>query len=161
MCFFRRAIINMKTNTQPLNSKNEYITAFRGSFVSLLRWPQLDSFWQTLKQQADGNWYVYTVGQTVPTVTVTAEELIAFIDKIDQQLRQEHQEDFCGIVYVDNKEKPDFIKIYDPNNLGVSCGYSDNPPLPGWVLSKIKPVDLFTNLTKAETPKHWWQRWFK
>jgi hypothetical protein len=52
------------------------------------------------------------------------------------------------------------IKIYDPNNLGVSCGYSDNPPLPGWVLSRIAPVDLQAVDITPNNRKRWWRRIF-
>ena len=65
-----------------------------------------------------------------------------FVDELDRLLRAEHAEDYCGIVYADSLERPEFVKIFDPNNLGVSCGFSENPPLPGWVLSKMKPVNL-------------------
>jgi len=61
---------------------------------------------------------------------------------MDKLLRREHQEDYCGIVYANDLQTPGSIKIYDPNNLGVSCGYNDNPPLPGWIMSRIPPVDL-------------------
>ena len=47
-----------------------------------------------------------------------------FVTEIDRLLRQDHAEDYCGIVYADDLQQPRFIKIYDPNNLGVSCGYS-------------------------------------
>jgi hypothetical protein len=43
-------------------------------------------------------------------------------------LRAEHHESYCGIVYADDLENPRLIKIYDPNNLGSSCGSSKNPP---------------------------------
>jgi hypothetical protein len=52
------------------------------------------------------------------------------------------------------------VKIYDPHNLGVSCGYSDNPPLPGWVLSKLAPVDLPATQIMPKNRKHWWRALF-
>jgi len=51
------------------------------------------------------------------------------------------------------------VKIYDPHNLGVTCGYSDNPPLPGWVLSRLAPVDLEAARQPAGR-RRWWQRLF-
>jgi len=39
-------------------------------------------------------------------------------------LRADHHESYCGIVYADDLDKPRLIKIYDPNNLGSSCGSS-------------------------------------
>jgi hypothetical protein len=54
-------------------------------------------------------------------------------------LRDEHRESYCGIVYADDLDKPRLIKIYDPNNLGSSCGSSKNPPGPGWIMSRCAP----------------------
>ena len=75
-------------------------------------------------------------------------------------MHKKHDEDYCGIVYTDNKEIHAFIKIFDPNNLGVSCGFSDNPPLPGWILSKIKPVELEAALNPPNNRRKWWQKVF-
>ncbi len=137
-----------------------YQQAFRGSFTSMLRWPQLDTLWQTLREQ-DKAWYIYAVGEPPPEQPVDREQLDTFITEIDKLLRQEHDEDYCGIVYADEPEDPAFIKIYDPNNLGVSCGFSTNPPLPGWVLSLIKPIDLQTELPLPGNRRRWWQKLFK
>jgi hypothetical protein len=73
-------------------------------------------------------------------------------------LRAEHDEDYCGIVYADNLQQPGMVKIYDPNNLGVSCGYSETPPLPGWVLSRILPVDLQVTQVLPKNRQRWWRR---
>lgn len=139
---------------------DEFFQAFRGSFTSTLRWHQLDALWGVLRETEDDGWYVYAVGDTPPGSPRSHRELLRFIGEVDQLLRTEHQEDFCGIVYADDLQKPTLIKIYDPNNLGVVCGYSDNPPLPGWVLSKIKPCDLPAAQALVGGRRHWWQRLF-
>ncbi len=138
----------------------QFLNAYRGGFTSMMRWPHLDEFWQQLNHQADDNWYIYAVGEQPPEKTETKEKLLSFIKEIDILLRQDHTEDYCGIVYADNKSKPSFIKIYDPNNLGVSCGFSDNPPLPGWILSKIQPVELESALNPPNNRRRWWKRIF-
>lgn len=135
-----------------------YLVAFRGSFTSALRWPQLDTLWDRVRAAPEG-WFVYAVGEPPPVGTVTDTALLHFIDEIDRLLRREHDEDYCGIVYADNPAAPSMIKIYDPNNLGVTCGYSDNPPLPGWVLSRLPPVDLEATRQTAGR-RRWWQRLF-
>ena len=135
-----------------------FLTAFRGSFVSMLRWPQLDTLWQTLDQQADIGWYAYAIGETPPTQPLGVAELKNFIKEIDILLRREHEEDYCGIVYVDEPSKPRLIKIYDPNNLGVSCGFSEAPPLPGWTLSLDPPCDLEQAQPTPANRRRWWQR---
>jgi len=143
-----------------MTEQNPYLTAFRGSFTSTLRWHHLDALWERLRAEADDGWYIYAIGHTPPTGPVVKEKLLEFIGEIDQLLRKEHEEEYCGIVYADDLQQPGFIKIYDPHNLGVSCGYSDNPPLPGWVLSRIAPVDLEANRIVPRNRRHWWQRLF-
>jgi len=143
-----------------MNAPHPFLSAFRGSFTGILRWPQLDELWETLKQSDRDNWYIYAVGEPPPEVKADEQQLLQFISEIDKLLRHDHQEDYCGVVYVDDKQAPEFIKIYDPNNLGVSCGYSDNPPLPGWILSTLQPVDLPTALPAPGNRKRWWQKLF-
>ena len=138
---------------------NEFLTAFRGSFTSALRWHHLDALWDTLRSQADDGWYIYAIGEPPPEASTPREQLLHFIDEIDALLHKEHDEEYCGIVYADDLSDPAFIKIYDPNNLGVSCGYSDNPPLPGWTLSRIPPCDLPAAAQPANR-RRWWQRLF-
>ena len=139
---------------------SDYQTAFSGSFTSALRWHHLDALWDEVRQRPDG-WYVYALGTIPPDKQASETELLHFISAIDQLLRAEHDEKYCGIVYADDLKQPRMIKIYDPNNLGVSCGYSDNPPLPGWVLSRIAPVDLQAAVVMQNNRKRWWQRIFR
>ncbi len=138
----------------------EYLDAFRGSFTSALRWHQLDALWEVLRIRDPENWFIYAVGEPPPVKSATPSQLRKFLDEVDDLLRKEHDEAYCGIVYADDFDQPGFIKIYDPNNLGVSCGYSDNPPLPGWVLSKLKPCDLPAVTVLPGNRKRWWRRLF-
>jgi hypothetical protein len=142
-----------------MNHPQDYMQAFRGSFTSALRWHQLDALWQVLRDDAAGGWYIYAIGETPPSRPSDRQQVLTFIDEVDKLLRAEHDEDYCGIVYADDLQQPAFVKIYDPNNLGVSCGYSDNPPLPGWVMSKIPPVDLPATLV-PKSRKRWWRGLF-
>lgn len=144
-----------------LSIKEAYVTAFRGNFSSTMRWSDLDEFWQVLKAAADDNWYIYAVGEEPPESTSNKSQLLNFIDKIDELLHKEHEEDYCGIVYIDDKTAPEFIKIFDPNNLGVTCGFSDNPPLPGWILSRLQPIELEAALNPPKSRQRWWQQIFK
>jgi hypothetical protein len=142
------------------DAETSFRTAFKGSFSGILRWEQLDRFWEGLRANASEGWYLYAVGEAPPTETVSSDELLRFIDEVDVLLRKEHAEDYCGVVYVDDTDSPSFVKIFDPNNLGVSCGYSDNPPLPGWILSKLQPADLQAQMPLPGNRRRWWQRLF-
>ncbi len=143
-----------------MSIEKAYMSAFKGSFTSTMRWSDLDEFWKVLKSKADDGWYIYAVGEIPPVKTVNKEKLLEFINNIDELLHNDHDEEYCGIVYIDNKQTPEFIKIFDPNNLGVSCGYSENPPLPGWILSRIQPVELETEMNPPKNRQRWWRRIF-
>ena len=149
--------MNSKQSVQPIDP---FAEKFRGLFYGVLKWEDLDQFWSKLKTQLDDNWFIYAVGHEVPVETKAADSVLKFIDEIDMLLRQEHTEDYCSIVYVDDTENPSFIKIFDPNNLGVSCGFSDNPPLPGWIMSKIKPCDLNVAFPPPKSRQRWWNKIF-
>lgn len=141
-------------------AEQSYLDAYRGSFVSMMRWHDLDEFWEGLRSQADDGWYVYAVGEQPPGEPVRREQLLDFIEEVDTLLHQEHDEDYCGIVYADSRSEPAFIKIFDPNNLGVSCGFSEKPPLPGWILSRIPPIELEPALYPPNNRRRWWRRLF-
>lgn len=144
--------------TQDMQTVDSYVKRFKqGRFESLMRWEQLEAFWDNLRPQLDDSWYVYAIGEDAPTHPLSKEQVLTFVDEIDRLLRREHDEDYCGIVYADNHQSPEFIKIFDPHNLGVSCGFSENPPLPGWVMSKMQPVNLLEALQPANNRRRWWQ----
>lgn len=145
--------------TAEQTSHDAYLAKFRGGFTSALRWHHLEALWEVLRARADAGWYIYAVGEEPPGAPADAETVLRFISEIDTLLRAEHEEDYCGIVYADDLKVPLMVKIYDPNNLGVSCGSSDNPPLPGWVMSLIPPADLQAEAAPKKR-RHWWQRLF-
>lgn len=136
---------------------DDFQTRLRGRFVSLLRWEDLETFWNTLRQQAGAGWYIYAVGDTVPREPVSDETLLEFINEMDSLLRREHKEEYCGIVYTDKLDQPSLVKIYDPNNLGVTCGFSTNPPPPGWILSQQPPDEVIRGGPLPGNRKRWWQ----
>ena len=103
---------------------------------------------------------MYAVGEAPPTAPASAGDLRGFLAESAALLRAEHEEDYCGIVYADDLQDPSFVKIYDPANLGVVCGYSEAPPLPGWTLSKAPPVSLPDAIPQPGGRRRWWQRLF-
>ncbi len=143
---------------KPQRAEDPYYTAFRGTFTSLMSWKNLDDFWEVVRNRAGDGWFLYAIGEPVPAVPSSADGVRRFVTEVDALLRRDHREDYCAIVYTDSKTEPTFIKIFDPNHLGVSCGYSDNPPLPGWVMSLLPPRELKDNRTLAEGRRRWWQK---
>lgn len=139
----------------------DFLAKFNGTYSGILRWPQLDELWTVLRADAHGGWYLYAVGEAPPIQPSTAAAVERFITELDLLLRREYQEEHCGLVYVDDILQPCLVKIFDPHHLGVSCGFSNNPPLPGWVMSKIAPVDLQIAGQLSLQRKRWWQRLLK
>lgn len=137
---------------------DEFQTRLRGRFSSILAWDELSTFWDSLRRDTAADWYIYAIGEAVPVEPASTGALLEFIDEIDALLRREHDEDYCGIVYVDDLSQPTLVKIYDPHNLGVVCGFSTNPPPPGWILSKQAPSELVRGGTLPGNRKRWWQR---
>ncbi len=146
-----------RAQSQKASVDDPFYGAFRGSFTSLMQWAQLDEFWATVQAKADAGWYIYCIGEPVPTAARTAAEVEKFLKAVDTLLRNDHDESYCGIVYTDNKTDPTFIKIFDPNHLGVSCGSSKNPPLPGWTLTLIPPTQLESKRPLPEGRRRWWR----
>ncbi|MFO7594371.1 MAG: hypothetical protein R6X15_10050 [Pseudomonadota bacterium] len=142
-------------------AENPFLERYKGYFKNLLKWKELDILWQRLREDSDNTWYIYAVGETPPEEQANREKLDHFISNVDRLLRSEHDEDYCGIVYVDDVEEPTLIKIYDPNNLGSVCGSGFGPPpLPGWVLSKLPPGDLNAAFPPPANRRRWWQKMF-
>lgn len=141
----------------PHQITTEFEAKYWGTLRNVLSWEQLTDFWEKVDRGA--GWYLYAVGQDVPQTTASGDEVALFIRRIDDLLRQEHEEDYCGIVYADDTSNPTFVKIYDPSNLGVSCGSSGHHIYPGWIMSQQMPV----NLKPAVVPnnrKKWWSALF-
>lgn len=140
--------------------EGEFASLFTGRLWSVLSWDQLGEFWKRIDPGA--GWYLFAPGVdgTVPADPADAATVAAFIERIDALLRSEHRESYCGIVYADNLENPRLIKIFDPNNLGSSCGSSKNPPGPGWIMSRIRPEGLEASRPVPAGRQRWWRSLF-
>lgn len=120
---------------------SDYIDEFQGRFIGIMQWDDCHELFNKLIDQPT-DWYLYDTMTTVPVSTVDSQNFKKSIHDIKNILTEEHQERYCGIVYTNNLESPSFVKIFHPNNLGKSCGSSEHPPIPQWLLSKTPPVDV-------------------
>lgn len=148
------------TQAPASTSGSEFLRRFEGGSTGILHWSALDELFDRLRAQADVSWYVYAVGETPPVTTADAAHLDHFLTEIDRLLRAEHDHDYCGVVYVDSPERPHLVKIFDPNNLGSSCGSSGLRVLPGWVLSLDPPVNLENAMPQTGSRRRWWHQVF-
>ena len=140
---------------------SDFIKAFKGKLFGVLRWNQLDDLWKIVKNDKGQGWYIYAIGEPVPTEKIEGERLNTFIDEINGLLRREHKEDYCGVVYTDSLDSPRLIKVFDPNNLGTSCSIATEAPLPSWVISKMIPEELSDIAKQTANRRRWWQNIFK
>ena len=145
--------LTSQENTHHIESNFKKL--FRCKFYGVLRWYQLDHVWDVVKSDKADGWYINEINKSVPDTITQDTDLILQIEQIDQYLRKEHDEDYCGIVYVDNLDKPEFIKVFDPKKLGTSCSIAKTPSLPKWTISKVKPQDLTLQKETSNKPKHW------
>jgi hypothetical protein len=135
--------------------QNEFERLYCGRLWAVMSWNHLSALWDRIDPAA--GWYLYAVGEPAPTLPSAEDETREFVRRIDELLRKEHHEDYCGIVYADDLQAPRMIKIYDPNHLGSSCGSSKHPPPPGWVMSRVVPVDVQHSGFVPAGRKRWWQ----
>jgi hypothetical protein len=142
-------------------SVSPYLRAYNGRLKGLLRWQELDAVWARLQRLSDEGWYVYAVGEAPPMAPASRDEFERFLVDVRQRLLNEHKEDYCGIVYADDHDRPNFVKIFNPNHLGKVCGSSDAPPLPGWTLSRVAPDDLEHAFPQTADRRRWWQKVFR
>ena len=123
---------------------------FRGAFSGLLKWHDMDVLWEFLKASPEG-WYVFDMLDQPPTQPIEGAVLPSFLSETEQFLRKRHGQDYCGLIYVDQRDAPEFIKIYDPKNMGTACGGSTNVILPRWTLTRIKPDAVLATEAAPET----------
>lgn len=142
------------------SNENLFYTRLTGPFSGIVTWAQLTTLWSVVNERPEG-WYIYAVGETVPVSPADPDALVTFTREMDVLLHREHREEYCGIVYADDKAEPTFIKIFDPHNLGSSCGSSGMKTLPGWLLTRMPPELLDDHRPLPEGRKRWWRALFE
>ena len=127
---------------------------FTGTLYGILAWDK----WDALRARISGGsapWYVYAVGHGLPEQPLSGAALGAALDELDALLRRDHDEDYLGIVYADDLEDTAMVKIFDPNHMGSSCSTTATPP--GWVLSRVPPEPVASDIPVTQSRKRWWQ----
>lgn len=143
----------------PVIENESYSARLQGRFSGILKWHDLDALWARINDSGE-SWYLYQIGSEPPETPVTGEPLASALSKLDELLHADHHHDYCGIVYADDREKPTLVKVYDPNNLGASCGSSGQLILPRWILSLQKPEAIQDDAPLPNNRRRWWSRLF-
>ena len=151
----------MTTDKMSTDIKSDFMSAFSGKLYGVLRWNQLDDLWGVVRKEQSEGWFIYSVGEEVPVEKQSDNSVEKFVKEINELLRRDHDEDYCGVVYTDSFESPSLIKVFDPNNLGTSCSIAEKGPLPSWIISKMKPEDISADTEQTANRRKWWQKLFK
>lgn len=141
------------------DSASDFSRQLSGRFFGVIRWQDLDALWLKVQVEPEG-WYASLTGEALPEMPLAAAALQHFVAEVDALLRREHKEDYCGIVYADDLETPGFIKIYDPHNLGCSCGMHGGAYSPRWLLSRLRPELIVDAAPLPNARRRWWQALF-
>lgn len=127
-----------------------------GRLYGLMHWTDWDGLRESLGADTKNRWFAYAVGDELPAAPLSPASLSEALNGIDLLLRRDHDEDYLGIVYVDDLATPSLVKIYDPNNLGAACGSIGHKVLPGWVLSTDPPRALTPQTPLPGNRRRWW-----
>lgn len=138
---------------------SDFLSSYIGQMSGVLRWEQLDTIWTNL--DAGDGWYLYEIGTPLPEQFIDAPQLHDAIRDIDAFLHQQHDSNYCGVVYADKFASPSLLKIYHPRKMGASCGSSSSTVLPKWTLSRQPPVDLLEWVVKKDQKPAWWKHMLK
>ncbi|MDC0390225.1 hypothetical protein OAM42_00050 [Candidatus Thioglobus sp.] len=138
----------------------DYFQQFKGRFIGIMQLDDCDTLLQTLVNNPD-DWFFYDTLKSMPSTALDASEFVDSIKQIKSIVNDEHDERYCGIVYADDLKNPTFIKIFHPKNLGKSCGSSENPPIPQWLISKEKPMDVVAEFGVQEVPEGFASKYLK
>jgi hypothetical protein len=141
------------------NMSDNFSSRMNGRFYGVLQWADLDALWARVRAEPEG-WYAALTGDAPPTAPMTATELGRFISEIDTLLHKEHHYNYCGVVYVDDLTTPALLKIFDPYNMGSGCRVGGEPIPPQWVLSRIQPTLMQSNIPLSNSRRRWWQNLF-
>ncbi len=112
--------------------------AYQGRASGLLHWEDVDTLWQLLATQPEG-WFVYDLKIEPPTTPLPAADFTAFLPLAEALVNERRDRSHSGAIYIDNRQSPAFIKIFDPTNMGTSCGGGHDMIFPRYILSKIPP----------------------
>lgn len=121
---------------------------FRGRFAGLLAWEDVAAVFARVIAAPSG-WWIYDTREPLPTLPEDPVRLAQRVGEIEGFLRRHQRADYCGFVYVDDKDVPTLIKVFDPHNAS-SCSLGS--PVPVYTLSRMKPSSLPFDASEGGTP---------
>ncbi len=112
--------------------------AYQGSFSGLMNWQRVEEFFDALAENTEG-WYVFQMDGPLPEAPLNAAEFKTRLAEMRDLTLTYRDASHCFSLFADHQTDPQFIKVFDPGNLGASCGSSGSRIYPRWTVSRIKP----------------------
>ncbi|HGG04652.1 MAG TPA: hypothetical protein ENK28_04285 [Aliiroseovarius sp.] len=131
----------MAVSDLPPMPDDAFWRAFQGDFQGILTWPDFDSLWAVLGA-TKGDWYVYDLTADVPSSPVSGRDFDKALSEAGDLYSSVRNRSYCGAVYVDDPRTPTFVKVFDPYQMGATCGSSGSRTMPRFVFSRIIPTPL-------------------
>ncbi len=119
----------------------DFWQAYQRDFQGLLHWPDVEAFWQLLAATPQG-WYLFDPTSTAPDTPIDTKQFPAILTEIKTLIHSGRKTSHCFALFTDDRLSPNFVKIFDPANLGATCGSSGTRTLPHWTLSRTQPDTL-------------------
>ncbi len=123
-----------------------YWKTYMGRFFGILDWGEADALLGALKSGTGagaGDWYLFDTDRPCPETTASQPELAGALDDNLALLADFRDRTVCGTLYVDDRQDPSFIKMFDPYRMGSSCGGTGaNTVIARWIVSRAKPSPL-------------------
>ena len=116
-------------------------TLFLSRSSGILHWEDMDAFWPQM-QATTGDWYVFDPSKDAPVAPVSGADWQAALEEAQTLVYSRRELPKSGAVYVDNREDPAFIKVFDPSHMGSSCSCSTEPVMPKYIFSRARPDSL-------------------
>ena len=139
----------------------DFWTSFNGWFSGVLDWSDVETLFSSLRKNSKG-WYLAEMQSSdesnpasvpdMPESVLDEDDFLKFLVEAESVINKRRSRPYCGAIYVDNKDDPAFIKIFDPTKMGSSCSCSTEPVLPRWTISRIKPEPLPQKPQKSPNP---------
>lgn len=141
-----------RTGTLPEDSADNAVRIYRdalaGRFEGILTWPDLDALWTRLRTAPEG-WYVHDPDAPPPDRPASETAFRQALDRAEAMFSHARSRDWCGAVYVDDRNNPGLVKIFDPFGMSA-CGGGSAATRPWLILSRIPPAPL---ADPAESPR--------
>ncbi|MGN7613277.1 hypothetical protein ACQZV8_14475 [Magnetococcales bacterium HHB-1] len=155
-----------RTETVAQGHESPFLHRLKGRFDGLIRMDDLVHLNQFISDH-DG-WYLFEPGAAIPSETVSGDAACYHLESLIEEILREERGIWTTMVYIQNIDHPEIIKVFHPRRAGCGCGGGSSAIKPWWILSRIKPqahpswqntgCEISIESEKKDK-KSWWKRW--